>query len=97
MSGYTLTKPKTDDDARDSDADPESGCTRQVTVGPGTRELLTLDAGFVPPVTPAKHQPGDDLANTGTNLVWWLPLGLLALALGTVTVLATRRRSNSGN
>jgi hypothetical protein len=98
LRGYTLTKAKTGtDDAIDSDADPATGCTRPVTVGPGQREILVLDAGFVaPPAQPATHGDGW-LASTGYRVGWWLLLGLLALALGVVAVIASRRRTGSRN
>ncbi|WP_119724488.1 SdrD B-like domain-containing protein [Lentzea terrae] len=37
------------DDAEDSDADPDKGCTPEVELGVGKRENLTLDAGIHPP------------------------------------------------
>jgi hypothetical protein len=49
VADYTLTKTDAGDDAMDSDADPATGCTLPVVVGPGKRENLTLDAGLVAP------------------------------------------------
>ncbi|HET6708513.1 SdrD B-like domain-containing protein [Amycolatopsis sp.] len=49
VADYGLTKPNAGDDGKDSDADPASGCTPVVKLGPGARENLTLDAGLVAP------------------------------------------------
>ncbi|WP_346134276.1 SdrD B-like domain-containing protein [Lentzea roselyniae] len=49
VADYTLTKVNAGDDAKDSDADPATGCTLPVTLGVGQRENLTLDAGLVAP------------------------------------------------
>ncbi|MCP3805227.1 carboxypeptidase regulatory-like domain-containing protein [Allokutzneria sp. A3M-2-11 16] len=48
-AGSTATTPNAGDDGRDSDADPVTGCTTPITVGPGARENLTVDAGIVSP------------------------------------------------
>ncbi|MEQ0562305.1 SdrD B-like domain-containing protein [Amycolatopsis sp. NEAU-NG30] len=48
-AGYQWTKPNAGDDAKDSDADPATGCTPDVPLGVGKRENLTLDAGLVAP------------------------------------------------
>ena len=48
-AGYTLTAKDKGDDAKDSDADPATGCTPPVTLGGTKREDLTLDAGIVSP------------------------------------------------
>jgi hypothetical protein len=94
LQGYTLTKPKAGDDALDSDPDPQTGCTRQVKLGPGQREILTLDAGFIaPPAAATVGTGGSWLASTGAVLGWWPLLGLLAIALGVAAVLAARRRT----
>ncbi|SDX09283.1 Cna protein B-type domain-containing protein [Amycolatopsis xylanica] len=52
VAGYTLTKVDAGDDAKDSDADPATGCTKTTVLGPDKREDLTLDAGLVEPVKP---------------------------------------------
>ncbi|MDX3192817.1 SdrD B-like domain-containing protein [Streptomyces sp. MN03-5084-2B] len=49
VADYELTKPDAGDDGKDSDADPESGCTPVVQLGVGKRENLTLDAGLIAP------------------------------------------------
>jgi hypothetical protein len=46
---YQVTKPNAGDDGTDSDADPATGCAEPVTLGPGKRENLTVDAGIVAP------------------------------------------------
>ncbi|MBE8521919.1 hypothetical protein ILP97_31290 [Amycolatopsis sp. H6(2020)] len=48
-AGWQWTKPDAGDDAKDSDADPASGCTPVVPLGVGKRENPTLDAGLVEP------------------------------------------------
>ncbi|MFD4669667.1 SdrD B-like domain-containing protein [Lentzea sp. NPDC058450] len=48
-SDFKLTSANSGDDARDSDADPATGCAAEVEVGPGKRENLTVDAGLVSP------------------------------------------------
>lgn len=50
LPGYAFTTKDVGDDAKDSDADPATGCTATTTVGPGKREDLTLDAGIVAPL-----------------------------------------------
>ncbi|WP_439385023.1 DUF7850 domain-containing protein [Amycolatopsis lexingtonensis] len=44
--GRKPTKKDAGDDARDSDADPASGCADQRTLGPGARDDHTVDVGF---------------------------------------------------
>ncbi|WP_051124848.1 SdrD B-like domain-containing protein [Amycolatopsis benzoatilytica] len=56
VKGYTLTKVNAGDSAKDSDADPATGCAKPVTLGP---DNLTLDAGLVAPVQPELNQLGD--------------------------------------
>ncbi|MFD9702102.1 SdrD B-like domain-containing protein [Lentzea sp. NPDC059081] len=46
---YTLTTANAGDEAKDSDADPVTGCTAEVAVGLGKREDLDVDAGLVAP------------------------------------------------
>ncbi|MGW3963307.1 SdrD B-like domain-containing protein [Amycolatopsis sp. NPDC005003] len=46
---WQWTKPDAGDDTKDSDADPGTGCTPVVKLGPGGRENPTLDAGLVAP------------------------------------------------
>ncbi|GLZ35363.1 hypothetical protein Lesp02_75500 [Lentzea sp. NBRC 105346] len=46
---YVVTKQNAGDDAKDSDADPATGCTATTTLGVGKREDLTLDLGLVAP------------------------------------------------
>ncbi|MFD8499967.1 SdrD B-like domain-containing protein, partial [Amycolatopsis sp. NPDC059657] len=58
VTGYQLTKVDAGDDAKDSDADPATGCTKTTVLGPDKREDLTLDAGLVAPVVP-KNKLGD--------------------------------------
>ena len=48
-AGYTLTAKDKGDDAKDSDADPATGCTATTTLGANKREDLTLDAGIISP------------------------------------------------
>ena len=48
-AGYTLTAKDKGDDAKDSDADPATGCTPTTTLGASKREDLTLDAGIISP------------------------------------------------
>ncbi|WP_410660314.1 SdrD B-like domain-containing protein [Amycolatopsis sp. lyj-112] len=47
---YTFTAKDAGDDAKDSDADPATGCTATTTVGPKKRQDLTLGAGIVAPL-----------------------------------------------
>ncbi|MFS8096220.1 hypothetical protein LFM09_03685 [Lentzea alba] len=49
VADYTLTKQNAGEDAKDSDADPTTGCTLPVTVGVGKRRDYTMDAGLVAP------------------------------------------------
>ncbi|KFU79093.1 SdrD B-like domain-containing protein [Amycolatopsis lurida] len=46
---FTYTAKDAGDDAKDSDADPASGCTATTTVGPRKRKDLTLAAGLNAP------------------------------------------------
>ncbi|MFE6610059.1 SdrD B-like domain-containing protein [Amycolatopsis sp. NPDC057786] len=46
---FTYTAKDAGDDAKDSDADPATGCTATTTVGPRKRIDLTLAAGLVAP------------------------------------------------
>jgi len=46
--GHEPTKKDTGDDAKDSDADPATGCADPRQLGPGHREDQTVDAGFAP-------------------------------------------------
>ncbi|GAB3911918.1 hypothetical protein GCM10029964_118790 [Kibdelosporangium lantanae] len=48
-NGYLPAIPNTGADTSDSDADPLTGCAPKVTLGPGRREDLTVDAGLRPP------------------------------------------------
>uniref|UniRef100_UPI002449404E SdrD B-like domain-containing protein n=1 Tax=Amycolatopsis kentuckyensis TaxID=218823 RepID=UPI002449404E len=48
-AGWQWTKPNAGDDAKDSDADPGTGCAPVVKLGPGGRENPTLDAGLAEP------------------------------------------------
>ncbi|MFD8491937.1 SdrD B-like domain-containing protein [Amycolatopsis sp. NPDC059657] len=50
VAGYQITKKNASDVAKDSDADPASGCTGVTTLGVAKREDLTLDAGLIAPV-----------------------------------------------
>ncbi|MGO1053856.1 SdrD B-like domain-containing protein [Crossiella sp. CA198] len=50
FADYQVTQRYAGDDGQDSDADPASGCTEAVDLGPGKRENLTLDAGLIRPV-----------------------------------------------
>ncbi|MGA6163340.1 SdrD B-like domain-containing protein [Amycolatopsis magusensis] len=57
LTGREATEPGAGDDESDSDADPATGCTEPVTVGPGNRRDFTLDLGLLepsgtPPVSP---------------------------------------------
>nr|WP_052478055.1 SdrD B-like domain-containing protein [Kibdelosporangium sp. MJ126-NF4]CEL15671.1 FIG00503626: hypothetical protein [Kibdelosporangium sp. MJ126-NF4]CTQ93596.1 FIG00503626: hypothetical protein [Kibdelosporangium sp. MJ126-NF4] len=49
FSDYQFVTPNTGDDAKNSDADQKSGCAPEVTVGPGNRTVMTVDAGFTAP------------------------------------------------
>jgi uncharacterized protein YuzE len=49
VKDFQFTTPNAGDDAKDSDADPATGCTPEVELGPGKRENLTVDAGIHPP------------------------------------------------
>ncbi|WP_409489646.1 SdrD B-like domain-containing protein [Amycolatopsis sp. cmx-11-12] len=49
LPGYSYTSKDVGDDAKDSDADPATGCTATTTVGPRKRQDLTLAAGLVEP------------------------------------------------
>ncbi|MGW4215395.1 SdrD B-like domain-containing protein, partial [Lentzea sp. NPDC004789] len=50
VKDYLVTKPNAGaDDAKDSDADPATGCTPDTTLGVGKRVDLTLDMGLVSP------------------------------------------------
>jgi hypothetical protein len=50
VKDFQFTTPNAgSDDAKDSDADPDKGCTPEVELGFGKRENLTLDAGIHPP------------------------------------------------
>jgi LPXTG-motif cell wall-anchored protein len=55
FSDYVVTTPNTGDDNKNSDADPVSGCAPEVTLGPGNRSILSVDAGMAAP----PHQLGD--------------------------------------
>ncbi|MFE0020009.1 SdrD B-like domain-containing protein [Amycolatopsis sp. NPDC059021] len=47
-SGYLPTRPHLGDPARDSDADPATGCTPPTTIDAAHRENLALDLGLIP-------------------------------------------------
>ncbi|WP_410662735.1 SdrD B-like domain-containing protein [Amycolatopsis sp. lyj-84] len=51
FAGYTYTAKDAGDDAKDSDADPATGCTATTTVGPRKRLDLTLAAGLTAPMS----------------------------------------------
>ncbi|MFC3450263.1 DUF7850 domain-containing protein [Amycolatopsis speibonae] len=51
FAGYTYTAKDAGDDAKDSDADPATGCTATTTVGPLKRQDLTLAAGLNAPMS----------------------------------------------
>jgi hypothetical protein len=89
VAGRKLTTPHVGDDAKDSDADPASGCTHVVKLGKDKRADLTLDAGLLP------KPPAPPLASTGVT-VWSLLLAALAmLAGGAFLLLQGRRRRES--
>ncbi|MCK2236266.1 MULTISPECIES: SdrD B-like domain-containing protein [unclassified Crossiella] len=109
LAGYLPTKAAAGDPAKDSDADPATGCAKPVALGPGQRENLTIDAGLLAP-KPAPGPgpgPGPDpwpapvadqgkLADTGADVGWLVALGLLALGGGAgLMLLANRRRRRS--
>ncbi|MEC3981537.1 DUF7850 domain-containing protein [Amycolatopsis sp. H20-H5] len=48
-AGLTPSPSGAGDDTKDSDVDPATGCSPQVTLGPGSRENLTVDLGLRPP------------------------------------------------
>jgi len=78
----------------DSAADQKTGCTDPVTLGPGHRVNLTLDAGLVkPPVAPSGPAAGGFLARTGLDLPLSLLLGLgIAASAAGVYLFVWRRR-----
>ncbi|KJK45590.1 hypothetical protein UK23_25520 [Lentzea aerocolonigenes] len=88
VAGRQLTKPHVGDDAKDSDADPATGCTHVTKLGKDKRVDLTLDAGLLPkPAAPP-------LASTGAAVWAWLSSGLALLLAGAfITLMARRRRS----
>ena len=95
-SGYRLTIADVHGgNGTDSAADPKTGCTDQVTVGPGHRVNLTLDAGLVK-VPPALTGPAALLARTGLDipLPGLLGLGVATLAAGLYLALRRRRRAS---
>ncbi|MBP2475567.1 phosphatidate phosphatase APP1 [Crossiella equi] len=103
LSGYTPTKAGAGDAAKDSDADPATGCSKPVELGAGKRENLTVDAGLLAPAPqPGGEDPwtgtsGDGkLADTGADVAWLIALGALALGGGAALMLLAgrRRRSN---
>ncbi|OXM51093.1 hypothetical protein CFP75_15305 [Amycolatopsis alba DSM 44262] len=51
FAGYIFTAKDAGDDAKDSDADPATGCTATTTVGPRKRQDLTLAAGLNAPMS----------------------------------------------
>ncbi|MEV7551626.1 SdrD B-like domain-containing protein [Amycolatopsis sp. NPDC089917] len=51
FAGYIYTAKDAGDDAKDSDADPATGCTATTTVGPKKRQDLTLAAGLNAPMS----------------------------------------------
>lgn len=68
--GFVFTLPNQGgDDGRDSDADPATGCTPNVTLGPNEINL-TIDAGiYRPTVTPQLEIRKSYATSTGTNQV----------------------------
>ncbi|SMC93164.1 SdrD B-like domain-containing protein [Kibdelosporangium aridum] len=60
-----MTKPNAGDDGLDSDADPASGCTSPVRLGPGSRSVLTVDAGLSSPVNRIGDFVWSDLNRNG--------------------------------
>ncbi|MDT8910512.1 SdrD B-like domain-containing protein [Amycolatopsis sp. PS_44_ISF1] len=55
--GLTVTIPGAGDPAKDSDADPATGCTAPFTLGGNHRENPDVDLGLAPPVPPASSAP----------------------------------------
>lgn len=82
--------------AIDSDPDPATGVTADVTVS-GVAPRLDIDAGLVgessPPTNPGTDGPSDDLANTGTTSA---PLLLAALGFSALAGLVLRTRARRG-
>jgi hypothetical protein len=56
---FQITKPNAGDDGLDSDADPGTGCAPEVVLGPGSRSVLSVDAGIAAPV----NRLGDSVFN----------------------------------
>ncbi|MFI6097042.1 SdrD B-like domain-containing protein [Lentzea sp. NPDC051213] len=83
VAGRKLTRPNAGDDGKDSDADPATGCTHVVKLGPNKRADLTLDAGLL---------PKPPLAATGASVWGWLGAGLALLIGGAFLLLMGRRR-----
>jgi LPXTG-motif cell wall-anchored protein len=79
----------------DSAADQQTGCTDPVTLGPGHRVTLTLDAGLVKiPLVPSGPTSGF-LARTGLDLPLsaLLALGIAAAAAGVYLFVWRRRQT----
>lgn len=64
-SDFGFTTPKAGDDQKDSDADPVSGCAPPVTLGPGNRSVLSIDAGFTSPPNKLGDFVWNDLNHNG--------------------------------
>ncbi|HEX7308384.1 SdrD B-like domain-containing protein [Lentzea sp.] len=64
---YQLTTTGGADPARNSDANPATGCSAEVEVGPGKREDLDVDAGLVPPPNKLGDFVWDDVNGNGVQ------------------------------
>ncbi|MBB4687316.1 DUF7850 domain-containing protein [Amycolatopsis jiangsuensis] len=60
--GLTVTGRSAGDPARDSDADPATGCTDPFTLGGSTHERTDLDLGLAPPLPPTPPPPTSSAA-----------------------------------
>lgn len=95
--GYTFTLPNVgNNDAIDSDADPATGCTPQVTLAPGEFNP-TLDAGLIVPPARLGDRVWNDLNRNGIqdNGEPNVPGVTVTLRSGTGTVISTTTTNNN--
>jgi hypothetical protein len=74
-----------------SSANPSTGCTQPVTLGPAKRLDLTLDAGLLPPQQSGSGGSGG-LAFTGVPILGLGALGAALLIAGGAAIAVGRRR-----
>ncbi|TWP53400.1 hypothetical protein FKR81_05415 [Lentzea tibetensis] len=89
VAGRQLTKPNVGDGAKNSKADPATGCTPVVKLGPNHRYDYALDAGLLP------HPKQPSLATTGASVLGYLAAGLLLLLGGATLAFTGRRRKEA--